>query len=933
MKSKKIFVLLSALALLLGACNAGKGESKSQQGNSNSQSNTSETSQGGGQEDDVPVTAITLNKNELSLEATKSETLTWTVAPDNASDTSVTFESDHPEFATVSNMGKITGVAVGNATITVKSVSNPEVTATCAVTVTEEGGKYGSVNKPKSVEQALAIAAEECKESNAYTAEDVYVTGYVCKVPTYKEGFTQNIYIKDSLTDANAKEFLIYSADHESTLTPYQNDKIIVHGKIQNYNGRTIEMTSKDKVNPAIDKVERGTSSIKYVVDDGQVNSDAPTSAKNLAEVSFTVTPVSGKAVSSVVANGEVITAQQDGSYKMRVKGDMVVVINIFEPGAVINMATMKYSGATDNMTEGNNAGKVNLDAALFTVTSTNQTGNYAGLNTAGNIRLYNNYKSATAKTDGTEVLISSKRAEMKKIVITLAASTVAGFDKLQIKAGDAVVAAGANPGVYTFNGAGSVLLKNVSDSDASDQIHITSVDIYYSLKEVVEATAIAVSPKTASVETDKTVKLTATLTPSNANQPVLWKTSDETKATVADGTVTGVAVGSATITAFVDANGNGQLDTDEKKDEAQITVTQGETVNYGTAEAPLTIAQAKAVLDLTGSSESKKPLYVKGIVYSNTAFSSYGNYDAVWLQSDDGTVAEAFELYRVKLDSAVTGDFTAADSLVGYEVVATGLGKVFGSTYELTSSSNEPKNPSILSATDKKSTLTITGISISKTTLEVEVGSDADLVANSIPAAAKPAISWKSSDETKAAVTSGKVTGVGVGDATITAYIDANNNKALDEGEFKAECAVTVKEQSGTKTVVDLSKNNTTTATESQISWVIEGVASIVNTQGSGGTAANNYYGGDSNNRTSTRFYGKSTLTITPASGKTIAKIEFIATSEGYASALGNSTWTNAKAAVSEKNVTITPTNGTIAISAAIGATCGFTAINLYTK
>ena len=230
MKSKKIFVLLSALALLLGACNAGKGESKSQQGNSNSQSNTSETSQGGGQEDDVPVTAITLNKNELSLEATKSETLTWTVTPENASDTSVTFESDHPEFATVSQLGKVTGVAVGNATITVKSVSNPEVTATCAVTVTEEGGKYGSANKPKTVAEVLAIAAVECKEKDDKTAEPVYVKGIVTRAPSYnaEKGFSRNIYLKDALTDPAEKELWVYSANHDALKVPYQNRLICV---------------------------------------------------------------------------------------------------------------------------------------------------------------------------------------------------------------------------------------------------------------------------------------------------------------------------------------------------------------------------------------------------------------------------------------------------------------------------------------------------------------------------------------------------------------------------------------------------------------------------------------------------------------------------------------------------------------------------------
>jgi uncharacterized protein YjdB len=57
---------------------------------------------------------------------------------------------------------------------------------------------------------------------------------------------------------------------------------------------------------------------------------------------------------------------------------------------------------------------------------------------------------------------------------------------------------------------------------------------------------------KTATVEVDKTVKLTATT--ENVTGTVTWKSSDETIAKVADdGTVTGVAEGTATITASVD--------------------------------------------------------------------------------------------------------------------------------------------------------------------------------------------------------------------------------------------------------------------------------------------------------------------------------------------------------------------------------------------
>ena len=63
-----------------------------------------------------------------------SETLTATVAPDNATNKKVTWKSDKPEIATVDASGKITGVKEGEATITVTTEDGGK-TATCKVTV------------------------------------------------------------------------------------------------------------------------------------------------------------------------------------------------------------------------------------------------------------------------------------------------------------------------------------------------------------------------------------------------------------------------------------------------------------------------------------------------------------------------------------------------------------------------------------------------------------------------------------------------------------------------------------------------------------------------------------------------------------------------------------------------------------------------------
>jgi len=87
----------------------------------------------------VDVTGVTLDKTAVTLTVNSTESLAATVAPDNATDKTITWSSDNTAVATVSN-GVVTAVAEGTATITVTATNgtddtNDDKTATCAVTV------------------------------------------------------------------------------------------------------------------------------------------------------------------------------------------------------------------------------------------------------------------------------------------------------------------------------------------------------------------------------------------------------------------------------------------------------------------------------------------------------------------------------------------------------------------------------------------------------------------------------------------------------------------------------------------------------------------------------------------------------------------------------------------------------------------------------
>lgn len=132
--------------------------------------------------------------------------------------------------------------------------------------------------------------------------------------------------------------------------------------------------------------------------------------------------------------------------------------------------------------------------------------------------------------------------------------------------------------------------------------------------------------------------------------------------------------------------------------------------------------------------------------------------------------------------------------------------------------------------------------------------------------------------------------------------------------------------DQPGTtdKVTIDLTKDETTTATADLIEWA-GSIVTVSATKGSTANANNYYPSTPDKNYTSTRFYTGATLTFTPAAGVSIASIVYEATTAAYAAAMATkSEWTNATASADGTTVTITPVDGTKAVSAKIGENTG---------
>ena len=132
----------------------------------------------------VSVTGVTLDQTTLSLQEGATATLKETVAPDNATNKTVTWSSSDEKVAKV-DAGKVTAVKAGEATITVTTADGKK-TATAKVTVTA---------KPVVKLNASKLKLQVKKSTDAIVATDLVDgdsiatwTSSNTKVATVKKG-------------------------------------------------------------------------------------------------------------------------------------------------------------------------------------------------------------------------------------------------------------------------------------------------------------------------------------------------------------------------------------------------------------------------------------------------------------------------------------------------------------------------------------------------------------------------------------------------------------------------------------------------------------------------------------------------------------------------------------------------------------------------
>lgn len=335
----------------------------------------------------------------------------------------------------------------------------------------------------------------------------------------------------------------------------------------------------------------------------------------------------------------------------------------------------------------------------------------------------------------------------------------------------------------------------------------------------VSHAPTISVSPATLQL-TENGSTGTITASPENAGgASVVWTTSDATVATVSGGTVTPEGIGSATITAFIDLNSNGTLDSGEPSASCTVTVSaepvsidaegtytlvsddsdlaSGDVIlitnddgtkalsttqndnnrdctNTGIDNGEIIISGSTTIQALLlGTSNGHFTFFTgEGYLYAASSSKNYLRTESTLDDNGEFTISIANDV------ATITAQGTNTHNLLQYNS-SSSIFSCYGSSQQdicIYKKGAAPVDPT-----------KVTGVTLDSNSATIGAGETVTLTATVSPSTAlDKSVSWSTSDPNVATVANGVVTGVGAGTATITV--------TTTDGNKTATCEVTVR-------------------------------------------------------------------------------------------------------------------------------------------
>lgn len=555
-----------------------------------------------------PVTGISLNQTTASVGLNKTITLTPTIYPANATNKLVTWSSSDTSVATVNN-GVVTGLKLGTTTITVRT-SDSGFEASCLVTVNNlvtnsftinrsshaSGSEYGWLSwTSNSISGYSYIYAGENAKLQFNSSKSSYYIYNTTEVPGDISSVT--IYLNSSTTNSDATSWSVRTNNSSfgqvggvpETGTLYSAKTISTGGSKFDINGGNyfaicyegsgasyldsvvIEYlsvgaetpTPEDSVSLDVTSltleagsthqlIATATGTVNYSSnneDVASVSSGGLITAKNVGTAVITATCGEATATCSVTVNEVAVEPDEPDTPEISEEGYVLVNSSSeIKVGDKIVIAANDYDYALGKTQNGNNRAAVSISKSDDTI-QINQN--------VDELIVYQGTKSNTyafySETNSGYLYAASSGSNYLRTQ-----STIDDNASFSISISNEVATIKAN-GTNTRN-----LLKYNTSSKifscySSGQEYVSIYRYVESSGQTETPDSITLSSTTLSLDllNNKTATLTASIEPIGANQDVEWSSSVTTVATVLDGFVTALSIGTTIVTATSVENEN----------------------------------------------------------------------------------------------------------------------------------------------------------------------------------------------------------------------------------------------------------------------------------------------------------------------------------------------------------------------------------------
>ncbi|WP_052206663.1 beta strand repeat-containing protein [Cellulophaga baltica] len=678
----------------------------------------------------VAVTGITIDPTSITITNGSTTTLTETIAPANATNQNVTWSSSDDAIASVNAAGVVTGNTIGTATISV-TTEDGGFTATSTITV-----------------QAATFAV------TGITVDPTVITITNGSTTTLTETITpanatnQNVTwtsSDDAIASVSATGVVTGNAIGTATITVTTEDGAFTATSTITVQAATVAVTGIT-VDPTSITITNGstTTLTETITPANATNQNVTWSSDN---TSMATVNAAGVVTGNAIGTATITVTTEDGAFTatstITVQAATVAVTGITVDPTSITITNGSTTTLTETIAPANatnqNVTWSSSDDAIASVSAAGVvTGNAIGTATI-TVTTEDGAFTATSTitVQAATFAVTGITVDPTAITITNGSTTTLTETITPANATNQNVTwSSDNTSVATVNASG--LVSSVGIGEA--KITVTTQDGGFTATSLVTVeaasiavTSVSISPTSITITDGSTTTLTETIAPANAsNQNVTWSSDNTSVATVnASGLVSSVGIGEAKITVTTQDGG--------------FTATSLVTVEAASIAVTGITIDPTSITIINGSTTT----LVETITPSNAT-----NQNVTWSSSDDA-------IATVDATGVVTG-------------VGTGTAIITVTTVDGNFSAN---NLITVNAVP----ILVTGVNLTPPTITIIEGATTTLIANLIPNnASNQLVSWSSSNTSVATVNaSGVVTGVGVGNTTITVTTNDGNKIA----------------------------------------------------------------------------------------------------------------------------------------------------------